>query len=317
MLPDLGEVMPILEFLTPEHVASFLTLTFLEIVLAGDNLVLIAILAGKLPERQRALARRIGVVVAVLTRLLLLFSLFWLAHLETPIAIPLPDGPPLIVTARQIVLGLGGVFLIWKSLSEISAIFGERNTTIDPSTVRPWRHAFMWTILQIAIFDLVFSLDSVIAAIGLAQHVEVMAAAVITAAFTMFFLVNPISNFIDRHQVVKLVALNFLTLIGSLLVAEAAGLAVPRAYFYMALGVAIAVQVLILWLRSLPPRAWQALTLMLMILGLAVVVGATLLVNDGYLSDGRTIAILVAIVQGSAELLMAAFNWARSWLSVA
>ena len=306
--------MPSPEFFTPEIVASFLTLTFLEIVLAGDNLVLIAILAGKLPERQRPLARRIGLFAAVITRLMLLFSLFWLAHLEAPIALQLPGGPALTVTPRQIVLGLGGIFLIWKSLSEIWAIFGARDEKIDPGSVHPWRHAFMWTILQIALFDLVFSLDSVIAAIAIAQRVEVMAAAVLTATFLMFFLVNPISNFIDRHQVVKLVALNFLTLIGSLLVAEAAGVTVPRLYFYVALGIAIALQALIL---ALPQRARRAVTMLLVILAFVGVFGATLSVGEESLRGDHAFAILRAIAQGSAEFLIAVFNWLRSLLLIA
>ena len=172
--------MPIHQYLTPEVIASFLTLTFLEIVLAGDNLVLIAILAGKLPEAQRPAARQAGLVAAVFTRLALLFSLFWLAHVQEPISLPMPGGFSLAITPRVIVLGVGGLFLIWKSFSEISAIFAERSRKIDAASVRPWHHAFALTIVQIAIFDIVFSLDSVIAALGLARHVEVMAAAIVT-----------------------------------------------------------------------------------------------------------------------------------------
>ncbi len=307
--------MPVLDFLAPEHIASYLTLTFLEIVLAGDNLVLIAILAGKLPERQRPLGRQIGLIAAVVTRLGLLVSLFWLAHLEAPIAIPLPDGAALKVTPREIVLGLGGLFLIWKSLAEIWAIFGARDTAIDPSRVHVWRHAFALTILQIALFDIVFSLDSVIAAIGIAQHVQVMIAAVVTAALVMLFLVNPISNFIDRYPVVKLVALNFLTLVGSLLVAEAFGLMVPRIYFYEALGVAVAIQLVILWLRALSPRAARALVI-LMVLSIGAA-GAALYMNKDALMGDPALATLASVVQKSAEFLIQAFNWARSWLLVA
>jgi predicted tellurium resistance membrane protein TerC len=306
--------MPFIDLFAPEHVASYLTLTFLEIVLAGDNLVLIAILAGKLPERQRPLARRIGLIAAVITRLMLLFSLFWIAHLEAPIAIPLPDGSSLALTPRQIVLGLGGAFLIWKSLVEISAIFSEHETKIDPGRVRPWQDSFFWIIVQIAIFDIVFSLDSVIAAIGLAQHVQVMVAAVLTATFLMFFLVNPISNFIDRHQVVRLIALNFLTLVGALLVAEAAGLDVPRTYFYLALAVAIVVQILILGSRSPKRGARQPITPVLMLLGAAAVIGATVAANNGSVFGAQILAVVDAIAARGVELIVALVDWVRGFM---
>jgi predicted tellurium resistance membrane protein TerC len=306
--------MPISNYLAPEIVASFLTLTFLEIVLAGDNLVLIAILAGKLPEAQRPLARRVGLVAAMFTRLALLFSLFWLAHLQVPFSVPLPGGLSFAITPREIVLGVGGLFLIWKSLTEISAIFAQRNTKINADKLRPWRHAFALTIVQIAIFDIAFSLDSVIAALGLTQHVEVMATAIITAAFVMFFLVNPISNFIDRHKIVRLVALNFLTLVGALLIAEAADLAVPRLYFYAALGVAIVVQLMALWLLSWSPRTRHAVTLLLVVLGIAAVFGVTLFVNRDSTAGARDYAALVSLARTAADLVTAAFDWVRSLL---
>ena len=309
--------MPIHEYLTPEIVASFLTLTVLEIVLAGDNLVLIAILAGKLPEAQRPLARRVGLVAAVFTRLGLLFSLFWLAHLQAPFKVPLPGGLSFDITPREIVLGLGGLFLIWKSLTEISAIFAQRNTKTSADRLRPWRHAFALTIAQIAVFDIAFSLDSVIAALGLAQRVEVMAAAIVTAAFVMLFLVNPISNFIDRYRIVRLIALNFLTLVGALLVAEAADLAVPRLYFYVALAAAIVVQIFALSLLSWSPRARRAATLLLVLLGIAAVFGATLYFNRDSAAGERDYALLVSLVRTAGEVLTAAFDWLRSLLRAA
>ena len=306
--------MPPIDYLAPEIVASFLTLTFLEIVLAGDNLVLIAILAGRLPEGQRPLARRVAIVAAVVTRLALLFSLFWLAHLEAPIPIKMPGGAgTFAITPRQIVLTIGGLFLIWTSLSEISAIFAAR-PIIKPGDVRPWHQTFVSTILQIALFDIVFSLDSVIAAIAIAQRVEVMAAAIVTGAFVLLFLVNPISNFIDRYKVVKLIALNFLTLVGSLLIAEVLGLTVPRVYFYEALAVAIAVQLLILWVRSQSPGARRVLTPLLVLLSLAAVVGAVAYRNEGTVAGDQAIATLMSIMQIGVELLTAAFNWVRSVL---
>ena len=242
--------MPLLDLLQTEHVASYLTLTFLEIVLAGDNLVLISILAGKLPEEQRPLARRIGLLGAVATRLLLLVSLFWLSHLETPLKI----SPQLSITPRQIVFAVGGTFLVWKALAEIFSILNTRVSAIGPDP-RPWRGAFALIVLQIALFDIIFSLDSVIAAIGIAKHIEVMVAAVLTATLVMVVLVNPISNFIDRHVTVKLVALNFLVLIGALLIAEAGHIEIPKFYFYVALAVAIVMQILFLWFRAMGTAA--------------------------------------------------------------
>jgi predicted tellurium resistance membrane protein TerC len=238
--------MPGLELLlTPENVATFLTLTFLEIVLAGDNLVLIAILASKLPEHQRPLARRLGLFAAVITRILLLFSLFWLSHIETPINLG-----SFTVTPREIVFTVGGVFLLWKSVFELgNVLFGNDGRDRAVATVH---HAFAWVILQIAFFDIIFSLDSVIAAIGIAQHVEIMVAAVLAATAVMFFLVNPISNFIEHHRIVKVAALDLLVLVGVFLIAEAFHYPLPKMELYAALLVVLLLQGLLLWLRGLP-----------------------------------------------------------------
>jgi predicted tellurium resistance membrane protein TerC len=222
-----------------EHVASFFTLVFLEIVLAGDNLVLIAILANRLPESQRPLARRLGLMMAVITRLALLYVLFWISHIDTPIG----GIGGQAITPRHLVFGIGGAFLIWKAIMEIGAMLGDHDNSIDAGKVRAWNGLFLLTIVQIALFDIVFSLDSVIAAIGIAKHIEVMMAAIITATAVMFFLVNPISDFIERFPIVKLIALNFLFLIGVLLLIEGLGVHVERAYFYVALAVAVAAQV--------------------------------------------------------------------------
>jgi len=261
---------------TPENFATFLTLTFLELVLAGDNLVLIAILASKLPERQRPLARRIGLFAAVVTRILLLLSLFWLSHLETPIKL----GAALTVTPRQIVFTLGGAFLIWKALSElITLLFGRDG--FDPNVKRVYE-TFGWVILQIALFDIVFSLDSVIAAIGLAQQVEIMIAAVLTATVAMVFLVNPISEFIERHQIVKVAALDLLVLIGAFLLAEAFHYDVPRIELYVVFAVVLVFQAILLWLRALPVGLRYTL-----VIGAAVAIGAfaVMLINDPVLAN--------------------------------
>jgi predicted tellurium resistance membrane protein TerC len=212
-----------------------------------------------LPEGQRPLARRVGILAAVSTRILLLFSLFWLSHLENAFVVPgIPDQT---FTPRQIVFGLGGAFLIVKALSEIWNLLEPGSPPVASGKVRAWGGAFAWVILQIALFDVVFSLDSVIAAIGIAKHIEVMVAAVLTATLIMFFLVNPISNFIDRRPVVKLIALNFLILVGALLIVEATKTTLPRAFFYVALAAAIVVQLFFLWLRKLPAIVRVPITL--------------------------------------------------------
>jgi len=305
------------DFLTPEILASYLTLTFLEIVLAGDNLVLIAILSGRLPAEQRPAARRFGLVAAVLTRLALLVTLFWLAHLQAPFTVDLPGGSTFTATPRGLVLGIGGFFLIWKSLSEISALFSESGRAKKPEVkARAWSNSFALIIIQIALFDIVFSLDSVIAALGLAQRVEVMAAAIVTAAFIMFFLVNPISNFIDRFVVVRLIALNFLTLVGSLLIAEALGLNVPHIYFYEALAVAIVVQVLALIVRS-----WSAGTrtaaLTFAFLALVAVAAATLYMNKGTGAGDRVDELMTQVATVVGELVTKLVDWVRSLLQSA
>lgn len=230
--------------LTPDNVATLLTLTFLEIVLAGDNLVLIAILASKLPERQRPLARRLGLLAAVVTRIALLFSLFWLSHLETPISLG-----QFSVTPREVVFTVGGAFLLWKAVVELGGeFFGYGAAT----TVKVVHQSFAWVMVQIAFFDIVFSLDSVIAAVGIAQHIEIMVAAVLVATLVMIFLVNPISNFIESHRIVKVAALDLLALIGLFLIAEAFHYDLPRTDLYVALALVLLAQGLLLWLRGLP-----------------------------------------------------------------
>lgn len=303
--------MPLQELLTPEILASYLTLTFLELVLAGDNLVLIAILSGKLPPEQRASARRFGVLAAVVTRIALLITLFWLAHLHTPFSIDLPGGGQVALTPRELVLGVGGFFLIWKSLAEISALFHGGQAHKPEVHARAWSNSFVFIILQIALFDIVFSLDSVIAAIGIAQHVEVMVAAILTASFVMFFLVNPISNFVDRFVVVRLIALNFLTLIGVLLVAEAIGLTVPHIYFYEALAVAIVVQIAALIVRSWSSGTRSA-ALTFAVLGLVAVGAAIFYMNEDNGAAERVNSFMEQAATVVGQMVSALVEWART-----
>ncbi len=295
--------------LTPENLATYLTLTFLEIVLAGDNLVLIAVLASRLPEHQRPLARRIGLFAAVATRLVLLLSLFWLSHLETPLTIPWPGGDPLTVTPRQLIFTIGGAFLIWKSLSELSQLLFGHDGTTDPR-VRAVATSFAWVIAQIAFFDIIFSLDSVIAAIGMANQVEIMVAAVLTATLVMVVLVNPISEFIERHQIVKVAALNLLVLIGVHLLVEGVGIHMPRVQVYLGAALLFGLQMLILWVRRLPPAIRNTL-----VIGAALAAGvaAVVLINDPVLARDVQDRVL-GVWNGSVEALSGAAEAIRPML---
>lgn len=238
----------------PEVWISFITLAVLEIVLGVDNIVFIAILAGKLPPEERDRARQIGLAVALITRLMLLFSLYWISHIAlTLFTLPLPSGD-FDVTWRTLILGGGGLYLIYKAIVEMNetvrhAPHMEKDLADAEKPIKK-RAVFGWVILQIAIIDIVFSLDSVITAVGMASHVEVMAAAIVLAVFVMLFLINPISRFIDKHKEVKIVALSFLLLVGFILVAEAGGVHVPKAYLYFALGFSCFIQIMVLWSQS-------------------------------------------------------------------
>lgn len=291
--------------LTPDNAVTFLTLTFLEIVLAGDNLVLIAILAGRLPENQRPMARRLGLLMAVITRIALLFSLFWLSHIETPITVA--DG--VVITPRTLIFGLGGAFLVIKALIEIFNIFASGETTPNPN-IKPAAGAFMMTLVQIALFDVIFSLDSVIAAIGIAQQVEIMIAAVLVATAVMFFLVNPISDFIDRHRIVKLIALNFLVFIGVLLMAEAAHYDLPRVELYTIFGFAVVMQTLMLWIGGLRAPLRQAAMLLLT----AVLAGGVALLanNEALARGGPANAILDEASRDAQSFWATASDWLRN-----
>jgi predicted tellurium resistance membrane protein TerC len=233
---------------SPEAWIAFVTLTTLEIVLGVDNIVFIAILAGKLPPEERNSARQIGLAVALGTRLALLATLFHLSHLENPTGIEIFGRD---LSWRDIVLGAGGMFLIWKAIVEM-------NESVRPHKVRHKKKsgsekakaAFAWIIVQIAIIDIVFSIDSVITAVGIASQIEIMALAIIIAVFVMMVAINPISVFIDKHKEVKIVALSFLLLVGFILVAEAMGTAIPKGYLYFALGFASMIQALVLWAQA-------------------------------------------------------------------
>ena len=222
---------------TPEAWISLATLTILEIVLGIDNIVFIAIVAGRLPEDQQKRAWRLGLSLAMLSRLALLFSIVWIMRLREPLFSALGRG----FSGRDLILIAGGTFLMWKSTREIhNRLEGEGGEEggKTPSA------SFGSVLLQIVLLDVIFSLDSVITAVGIANHVAVMAIAIVLAVGVMMLSAEGISVFIGRHPTVRMLALSFLLLIGMALVAEGIGHHIPKAYLYFAMGFSIFVEML-------------------------------------------------------------------------
>ncbi|MEY3678993.1 MAG: hypothetical protein RI924_1134 [Bacteroidota bacterium] len=238
-----------MEFLsTPEIWISLITLTILEIVLGIDNIIFISILAGKLPEHQQRKARQLGLALAMITRVLLLLSLSWIMTLTSPLFnmgswIGASDAvilEKLAISGRDLILLVGGLFLIYKSTTEIH----EKLEGAEHAQNTKKKLSFSATIFQILLLDIVFSLDSVITAVGMADHVEVMIAAVIIAVLVMMVSAGAISNFVNRHPTVKMLALSFLLLIGVSLLAEAFEQHIPKGYIYFAMAFSVLVEML-------------------------------------------------------------------------
>jgi predicted tellurium resistance membrane protein TerC len=224
---------------------SLLTLTALEIVLGIDNVIFISILAGKLPEDQQARARKLGLSLALITRVLLLLSLTWIMGLTKPLfTMPIMNQP---ISGRDLVLLLGGLFLIWKSVREVHEKLEDAD---GHATSGKGRATFASVIVQILILDIVFSLDSVITAVGMANEIGVMIAAVVIALIVMLIFAGAISDFVNRHPTLKMLALSFLILIGVALVGESLGHKIPKGYIYFSMAFAFAVEMLNLRLRS-------------------------------------------------------------------
>ncbi|MBM3490734.1 MAG: TerC family protein [Alphaproteobacteria bacterium] len=243
-----------MEWLSDPNVwASLLTLTALEIVLGVDNLVFIAILSNRLPQRHRASARRLGLGFALLTRLMLLATLAWIIGLTQPIFEVF--GKPL--SWRDIILIVGGGFLLYKGTHEIhTSLEGEDDTGEEPeSAASVAQRGFVMTIVQIGIVDIVFSLDSVITAVGMADQLWIMITAVVLAMAVMVLAANPLSNFVSAHPTVKMLALAFLILIGTHLVADGFGFHIPKGYIYTAMAFSVAVEALNLSARRRRARA--------------------------------------------------------------
>jgi predicted tellurium resistance membrane protein TerC len=238
-----------LEFLTdPAVIMSFLTLAALEIVLGIDNLLFVQIVAGRCAPEKRMLARRVGLLLALGTRLLLLASIAWIAGLTTPILTIDWFGPELVydLSWRDVILLGGGLFLLAKATTEIHHhVEGGEGATKTGKYL-----SFGAAIIQIAILDIVFSLDSVITAVGMADHLSVMVAAVIVAMIVMIAAAGAVGNFVDRHPTVKMLALSFLLLIGMALIGEGLHFHIPKAYLYFAIAFSVLVEFLNLWARK-------------------------------------------------------------------
>ena len=227
---------------TAEGWAALLTLTVLEIVLGIDNIIFIAIVAGKLPAAQRGAARRTGLFLAMFMRIALLLSIVWVMGLTRPLFSPFGFD----LSGRSLILAGGGLFLLFKATREIhESLEGE-----SPHHAAPRRASFAGVIAQILLLDLVFSLDSVITAVGMADHVTIMIAAIVIAVITMLAAAAPIAAFVERHPTVKMLALSFLLLIGISLIAEGFGQHVPKGYIYFAMGFSVFVEMINLRVRS-------------------------------------------------------------------
>ena len=229
----------------PSAWAAFATLTVLEIVLGIDNIIFLAILVGRLPPQQQQSARIVGLALAMLTRIALLFSIVWLIRLTQPWLHIAGRG----ISGRDIVLAGGGLFLLAKSVLEIHHTL---EGAAEPSRGRAFAN-YVLIVVQIAVIDIVFSLDSVFTAVGLAtpEQVPVMVAAIVIAVLVMMWLSGPISEFVERHPTVKVLALAFLILVGMALVAEGADFHIPKGYLYFAMAFSVIVEMINIRLRKL------------------------------------------------------------------
>ena len=229
---------------SPDAWLTLVTLSALEIVLGIDNLVFISIAVGRLPEARRAVARKIGIAVACITRIVLLVMLAFLARMEQDLFSVFGMG----ISIRDLVLILGGIFLLVKGTLEIRELIGGGEDH-DPRTTKS-SQVFWVVIAQIAVIDIVFSLDSVITAVGIAQHIPIMVFAILLAVAIMLLAANPLGKFIDGNPTVKMLALAFILLIGAVLILDGLSVHVPKPYIYFAMGFSVLVE----WLNLLMRR---------------------------------------------------------------
>lgn len=227
---------------SPEAWIALATLMALEIVLGIDNIIFISILVGRLPPQQRDSARRLGLALAMLTRLLLLFTLSWVMGLTEPLFTVLDEA----ISGRDIILVLGGLFLLAKSTHEIHSSFEiQEETQQSVASI-----GFYAVLVQIAILDIVFSLDSVITAVGLVDHLAIMVIAIVASVIVMLFAAKPIGDFVDGNPTIKMLALSFLILVGFTLIAEGFDVHIPKGYIYFAMAFSFLVEMLNIRLRS-------------------------------------------------------------------
>lgn len=237
---------------SPETWIAFITLIVLELVLGVDNVIFISILAGKLPVQDQQRARTTGILLAVLTRLLLLASLSWIISLEDPFFhIPWFGGENIGISGRDLILIAGGLFLLWKSTHEIHDKLEGKEGQASAKVAA----TFVSVIIQIMLLDIVFSLDSVITAVGMVDHIEIMIAAVIIAAIVMVFVATPLGEFVEQHPTIKILALSFLLLIGFTLIVEGLHQHIPKGYVYFAMSFSVMVEMINIRVRDkhVPP----------------------------------------------------------------
>jgi len=232
-----------MEWLMDPHAwLALLTLTMLEIVLGVDNIIFISVLCGRLPERERAKARNIGLILAMLTRLGLLFAITWIMTLTASLFAVFDKE----FSGRDLILIGGGLFLLWKSVHEIhNSLEGEVEDQAGGGAA-----TFGSVIAQIAIIDIVFSLDSVITAVGMVNEIAIMVIAVIISVGVMLFAAGPIGEFVDRHPTIKMLALSFLILVGVALIGEGWDMHIPKGYIYFAMAFSVAVEMLNIRMRA-------------------------------------------------------------------
>ncbi len=231
----------------PETWIALVTLVALELVLGVDNVIFISILSGKLPPQDQQRARTTGIMLAVITRVLLLLSLSWIISLEEPLFhIPWLGGEEIGISGRDLILLAGGLFLLWKSTHEIHDKLEGKEGAASAKVAA----TFTSVIIQIMLLDIVFSLDSVITAVGMVDHIEIMVIAVIIAAGVMVFTAGPIGGFVEKHPTIKILALSFLLLIGFTLVVEGLHQHIPKGYVYFAMGFSVFVEMINIRVRD-------------------------------------------------------------------
>jgi len=230
----------------PNAWIAFLTLSALEIILGIDNIIFISVIANRLPLEIREKVRRFGLIFALVTRILLLLSLSWVMSLTNPLF----NIAQHAISGRDLILILGGFFLIWKASKEIYAEVeldehgDDVSNTAGPNAGKSMLALFIGSVLQIGLLDIIFSLDSVITAIGMVDEISVMIAAVLASVLIMLIAAKPIGDFVHHHPSIKVLALSFLIVVGVVLIAEGMGVHIPKGYVYVAMGFALLVELL-------------------------------------------------------------------------